>query len=96
MYLGQYESDSVMIILGISHLSPADGLHDVCTALVIDGKISSSVSEERLNGIKHSLGYPSQGIKFCLQKEGIRLSDVDKVIVGVGPSKENIDQNYRK
>ena len=27
MYLGQYESDSVMIILGISHLSPADGLH---------------------------------------------------------------------
>jgi carbamoyltransferase len=23
MYLGQYESDSVMIILGISHLSPA-------------------------------------------------------------------------
>lgn len=85
-----------MIILGISHLSPATGLHDLCTALVVDGKLVSSVSEDRLNGIKHSLGYPSQGIRFCLQKEGIRLSDVDKVVVGFSPLKEHVDTNSRK
>jgi len=73
-----------MIILGLSLLSPADGLHDTTTALLIDGKLKSAVSEERFSGIKHSRGYPSYGIKFCLQNEGLRLSDVDKVVVGMG------------
>lgn len=73
-----------MIILGLSSLAPSGVVHDATASLVIDGKIRSSVSEDRFSGVKHHEGYPSHAIKFCLQREGLRLSDVDRVVVGYG------------
>lgn len=59
-------------------------MHDSTASLIIDGKIKSSASEDRFSGIKHHEGYPGSAIKFCLQREGLRLSDVDRVVVGYG------------
>lgn len=73
-----------MIVLGLAYLTPSLGVHDSTTALLVDGKIRSAVSEDRFTGIKHDSGYPSLGIKYCLQQEGLSLSDVDKVVVGFG------------
>lgn len=73
-----------MIILGLSSLAPGGVGHDVTAALVIDGKLCSSVSEDRFTGIKHYAGYPASAIKSCLESEGLRLSDVDRVSVGFG------------
>lgn len=73
-----------MIILGLSCLSPSGVVHDATAALVIDGKLCSAVSEDRFTGIKHHISHPALAIKSCLESEGLRLSDVDRVSVGYG------------
>src|SRR5690349_15645222 len=80
-----------MIILGLSCLAPGPVVHDVTTALLIDGKIRAAISEDRFTGIKHYNGYPSMGIKYCLQKEGLQLSDVNSVVVGYGLLHDKMD-----
>lgn len=73
-----------MIILSFSSLAPGGVVHDVSTSLLVDGKIRSAVSEDRLTGIKHFEGYPSMSVKYCLEEANIRLSDVDRIVVGYG------------
>ncbi len=80
-----------MIVLGLSCLAPSSVVHDVTAALLVDGKIASSVSEDRFTGIKHYNGYPVMSIKYCLEKEGLRISDVDKIAVGYGLLKGVMD-----
>lgn len=50
--------------------------HDASAALLRDGKILCMAEEERFNRIKHSGAFPEQAIRFCLQREGISISDV--------------------
>lgn len=73
-----------MIILGLSCLAPSGVVHDVTAALVIDGKLRSAVSEDRFTKIKHYVGHPANAIKYCLDNEGIRFSDIDRIAVGYG------------
>lgn len=85
-----------MIILGVSSIAPAGLFHDATACLVIDGKIHSATSEDRFSGIKHHEGYPSSSIKFCLEKEGLRISDVDDVVIGYGLSSDQLDSFSKK
>jgi len=84
-----------MIILGISCIEPCGIVHDVTASLLIDGKIHSAATEDRFTGIKHFEGYPASAIKFCLEKEGLKLSDVDKVAVGYGLLENQKDENSK-
>lgn len=85
-----------MNILGLSNLSPNFENHDASAALLIDGKLSCAVSEDRFSGIKHHFGYPAHAIQYCLQKEGLRFSDIDKILVGYGLLDDNRQNTSKK
>lgn len=53
--------------------------HDSTAALVIDGEIIASVSEERFNRIKHYAGLPVEAIAYCLEAGKIGFGGLDEV-----------------
>lgn len=64
------------VILGIQ-----DG-HDAAAAIVHNGRILSAISEERLQRIKSTGGFPAGAIEACLADAGLSKMDVDYVAVG--------------
>ena len=62
-----------MIILGVN-----DG-HNSSASLLIDGKLTCSVSEERLSRQKNHFGFPHKAIKCVLEYSGISISDVNRI-----------------
>ena len=62
-------------ILGIH-----DG-HNCGASLCIDGKIISSVLEERITRKKNEVGYPKNSIEACLKIANIDSSNLDKVVI---------------
>lgn len=64
-----------MYILGISAY-----YHDSAVALIKDGKILAAVQEERFTRKKHDACFPLNGIQYCLQEAGIKLTDLDSVV----------------
>ena len=65
------------------YLFPPGSFHDGAAVLVHDGKVVAAVEEERLNRIKHSSKGAVSAIRFCLERHGARLSDVDALAVYV-------------
>lgn len=65
-----------MVILGISAYHP-----DASATIIKDGVIIAAIDEERLNRIKHSPGFPELSVKYCLEKAGVTLDDLDSVAV---------------
>jgi len=61
-----------MKILGISCF-----YHDSAAAIIEDGNIIAAAEEERFSRIKHDSGFPTHAIKFCLEKAGIKGSDLN-------------------
>lgn len=70
-----------MIILG---LNAYHGDSSAC--LVIDGKIVNAIEEERIRRIKHWAGLPSKAVKWCLEDQNLKLSDVDFIAIARDPS----------
>jgi len=62
-------------ILGISCF-----YHDAAAALLIDGKIVAAAQEERFTRIKHDENFPENAIIYCLESEGLTISDIDYVV----------------
>ena len=62
-------------ILGIH-----DG-HNCGASLCINGKIISSVLEERITRKKNEVGYPKKSIEACLKIANVDSSDLDKVVI---------------
>ena len=69
-----------MIILGINayHANAA-------AAIVADGRLVAAVEEERLNRVKYAAGLPAQAIQFCLDRAGVKLTEVDHIAVPRDP-----------
>ncbi len=66
-----------MYILGIS------AYHGDCSACIIkDGQLLAAVEEERFRRAKHWAGFPSEAISYCLRSAGVRLNDVDYIVIG--------------
>lgn len=61
-------------ILGISAF-----YHDSAATLVVDGEIAAAAEEERFSRKKHDSSFPTQAIRYCLEKGGIGPDDVDYV-----------------
>ncbi len=66
--------------------------HDRSAALVRDGKVAVAIQQERLDRLKHSVGYlhqaagdptqvqlPLESIRYCLEAAGIQLADVSTI-----------------
>jgi len=63
-----------MNILGISAF-----YHDSAACLVQDGRIVSAVQEERFTRKKHDFSFPKNAIRFCLEDNGLKDTDLDYV-----------------
>jgi carbamoyltransferase len=63
-----------MIILGLNAFHG-----DASAALVRDGVLVAAAEEERFSRVKHSAGFPTQSIAYCLREAGLRLAHVDHV-----------------
>jgi carbamoyltransferase len=69
-----------MNILGINayHANSA-------AAIVVDGRLIAAVEEERLNRVKYAAGLPVRAIQFCLDRAGLKLSEVDHIAIPRNP-----------
>ena len=64
-----------MLILGISAF-----YHDSAAALLKDGVIVAAAQEERFTRKKHDPGFPSHAINWILEREAIKLTDIDYIV----------------
>ena len=67
---------------------------DTSACLVIDGKIVSSVEEERFTRIKHYAGFPINSIKFCLENSKLSIENIDYIAVNFN-SKYNFNEKFK-
>lgn len=75
-----------MNILGINQIpGMLSWLHDSAAALVQDGQIIASAEEERFNRQRHHRGYPHKAIAYCLKAGGIKLEDLDYIVLAYNP-----------
>ena len=75
-----------MKILGINQVANIlSWQHDAAAALVVDGMMIATAEEERFNRIRHSRGFPTKAIEYCLKEGGITLQDIDVIAVGYNP-----------
>jgi len=65
---------------------------DASAVLLADGRVVAAVEEERLNRVKHSAGFPSNAIRFCLARAGIKIADVGHVGISRVPSAHLINK----
>src|SRR3974390_3501771 len=54
--------------------------HDSAAALVIDGRLTAAVAEERINRKKHSGDFPIGAISYCLAEAGLPPSAIDAIV----------------
>jgi len=65
-----------MIILGLNCFHG-----DASAAVFRDGEMIAAAEEERFNRFKHSGGFPSNAIRWCLYQAGIDVRDIDYVAI---------------
>jgi carbamoyltransferase len=53
--------------------------HDAAAAIVVDGRVVAAAAEERFNRQKHSGAFPHRALRFCLDRAGLELDDVDEI-----------------
>ena len=64
-----------MKILGLSCF-----YHDAAAAIVIDGQLVAAAAEERFSRIKHDAELPVLASRFCLERAGIGINDLDDIV----------------
>lgn len=63
-----------MIVLGLSAF-----YHDSAAAIVVDGVIVAAAQQERFSRKKNDATFPADAARFCLEKAGVTLDQVDYV-----------------
>jgi len=63
------------VILGISAY-----YHDSAAALLVDGKLTAAVQEERFSRLKHDPAFPVASIRYCLSQTNIPLEQFNAVV----------------
>jgi len=69
-----------MIILGLNAFHG-----DSSACIVVDGKLTAAVEEERFRRIKHWAGFPEESIRYCLNEAGVGINEVDYIAVNRDP-----------
>lgn len=62
--------------------------HDAACCLLRDGELVAAAEEERFSRVKHDPSLPWQAFRFCLERGGISLPDVDCVAYYENPGKK--------
>ncbi|MGK4009096.1 carbamoyltransferase C-terminal domain-containing protein [Sorangium sp. So ce1036] len=53
--------------------------HDGAAVLLEDGEVVAAIEQERLSRLKHSNKAPFQAVRYCLEGQGLRIDDIDRV-----------------
>src|SRR5215207_4850169 len=69
-----------MIVVGINAYHG-----DASVAIVVDGALVAAVEEERFTRLKHTAGFPSHALRYCLDAAGASITDVDHIAVSHNP-----------
>jgi carbamoyltransferase len=77
-------------ILGLNSIG-----FNTSASLICDNKIVAAIEEERLSRDKRTRKFPEKAIKFCLNKENIKLEDLEAIAISWNPiiNLENFDTN---
>jgi len=67
--------------------------HGASVTLFSDGNHVTSISEERLSGIKYDGNFPRKSIEYCLSAGNLSKEDIDVVIVP-SMANQNLYKNY--
>ncbi|MDC0426503.1 carbamoyltransferase [Pelagibacteraceae bacterium] len=62
-------------ILGISAF-----YHDSAAAIIVNGEITAAVQEERFSRVKHDSRFPINAIKYVLDENKVKLSEIDFIV----------------
>jgi len=54
--------------------------HDSAVCLLVDGHIQTAVQEERFTRKKHDARFPINALKYCLEANNLKISELDAVI----------------
>jgi carbamoyltransferase len=65
---------------------------DASAVLLKDGRIVAAAEEERFNRVKHAAGFPELAVRYCLQRAGIGIENVDHVGISQIPSGHLINE----
>ena len=65
--------------------------HDSAASIVIGGDIVSAAQEERFTRKKHDSGFPSNAIKFCLEKNGLTFEKFQVTLENLSKSNKAIE-----
>src|SRR5580693_9326837 len=68
--------------------------HDGSACLLKDGKIAVAIEKERITRSKHDGGNDNDAIKYCLDAENIKITDVDLIVQCGGPDLFLTGYNY--
>ena len=77
-----------MKILGLNA-----GEFNTSASILKNGEISSAAQEERFNRKKFTKDFPYNSIKFCLNKDKLKISDFDAISFGWNPSANMLKYN---
>lgn len=77
-----------MLTLGIQF-----GSHDTSAALVKDGEILAVMEQERFDHIKHTVSFPLDAVKYCLEAGKIGFENLDYIAYAGDPELTNV---YKK
>jgi carbamoyltransferase len=72
--MGRSEGE-VTHVLGISAY-----YHDSAAALLKDGELVAAAQQERFSRKKHDARFPRDAISYCLEREGLRLDQLDRIV----------------
>lgn len=64
-----------MRILGLSAF-----YHDSAAALLVEGTVVAAAQEERFSRKRHDGQFPALALRFCLERGGLKPSDIDQVV----------------
>ncbi|MFD9123316.1 carbamoyltransferase [Kitasatospora sp. NPDC059571] len=70
-----------MITVGLSAL-----YHDSACALLVDGKLVAAAHEERFTRRRHDARMPVEAFRFCLDRAGVGIDDIDCLAYYEDPS----------
>ena len=58
---------------------------DSAACLIMNGKLIVAVEEERFNRSNIGQVFPIESIKYCLNKSGLKISDIDHISINIDP-----------
>ena len=79
----QGSKNGILGIWGYSSDTPDVLHHDSGAALILDGKVTAAVNEERMTRRKNEGVWPQKSIDEVLALSGVTLSDIDVIAMAV-------------